>query len=152
MTDDSLAKLPEPDPSPAPKPSRGRGRGRGGRGRGAGTVSEKDTNTNVKATPKAKAKVPFLLTNLVRTGNQMGSSSSWKIIQKSLRQTIASRLQIEPLSSKAVGDAQLHLNRSILVMLGKILPSDDHLAEPSGLRPSQALCDSAAELLQILDI
>lgn len=45
-------------------------------------------------------------------------------------------------------DAQLALNRSILIMLGKLMP--DEVNSVAYNKPSRAMHDSATELLQFL--
>lgn len=127
----------EPAKSDA-KPGRGKGRGRG-RGRPPIPAAEK------KKTPP---KFPYLLTNLVRAGNQMGSSSSWKIILANLKSTVTQKLRLRPLSELTEESANGHLckNRSVLQMLGKL--TDSGGLSFGGMPPSSALNDSAEELLQ----
>ena len=80
----------------------------------------------------------------------MGNSGSWRIVRRSLKQTIAARLSILPKSElRPDCQAQLELNRSLLVMLGK-LPSDAGSTESCPIQSPQAVRDSAAELLQLL--
>ena len=97
--------------------------------------------------PKAKAKSPFLLSNLVRAGNQMGNASSWRIVLGSVKSIVQSKLKLQPLS-EATEESQSHLrhNTRVLHMLGKLRSTDI----PCSQQPSQALVNSAEELLQIL--
>lgn len=132
-----------------PEPS-GKGKGRG-RGKGRGKTGPKGKGAEVapKAKAKAVAKVPLLLTNLVRTGNQMKSSSSWRIVRNNLAQVIAGKLEIRAMSGQGVGSqANLSMNRSLLIMLGK-LPAEMETSTWS-THPSPTMCQAAEELLQIL--
>lgn len=138
-----------PDPKPEPEPPTLKGRGRGGRGRkpkGVGKGKVEETEKEKEKNAKAVTKVPFLLTNLVRTGNQMSNAGSWRIVQQALQRIISERLQICPLSSlPADAENQLELNRAVLTKLNK-------LSGPGTAMPSRIMSDSATEPLQFLDL
>ena len=104
-------KATEPAPVALPTttsvPSQGRGRGRGkGTGKAKAKASAASASTpggkpDTKPPPKAKpdqekASKPnrqhSFLTNLVRCGNQMGNSSSWNILKRTLVDLIQSSL------------------------------------------------------------
>ena len=116
--------------------SRGRGRSKGSRGRGksrgagntedSGEVaSKKDGNDNDNDREKAPMKKhPFLLTNLVRTGNQMGGASTWGIIQRAAEQLIFDRLVLVGQSLRSEASSEnMKFNHEIMKLLGKI-PND----------------------------
>ena len=151
-------KMEKERPCPVPK-SQGKGKAKGkkgssgsgssGKGKGKGKNHEGEAEQE-KAT-KTKTKVPFLLTNLVGTGNQMGNASSWRIVQNALKQTITKNLVIQPLSSiPPDGKARMSLNRSLLIMLGKLPPEVATSGNLTSGMPSKTMCDSASELLQSL--
>lgn len=135
-----------PEPKPEPELPKSKGRGRGGRGRkpakGVGKGEDKGKEKEKGAKPVTK--VLFLLTNLVRTGNQMSNAGSWRIVQQALQRIISERLEICPLTTlPADAEAQLELNRTVLIMLNK-------LSGPGTAVPSRIMSDSATELLQFL--
>ena len=135
---------PQPDPQPALAKGRGRGRGRG-RGKVDGVKGQKDSKDpgSAPAVPDKtlpKPRKAFLLANLVRAGNQMGLSSSWKAMLRNLRQLISDKIKIEPLSAlPRDAECRLKHNTGVLEMLGKL----------SG--PSKCMNDAAQELLVFLD-
>eukprot|EP00435_Cladocopium_sp_Y103_P026688 s1849_g6.t1 len=155
------------DPEPAAPETKPKGRGRGrGRGRGASKGSK---GADVGPPPKTvidekeKAKVektkkgPFLLTNLVRVGNQMRGASTWSILQNALQKVIAQKLVLLPLSSRPQSALDhLKVNIEILTFLGKLPPGFDFKlfesqsdACPMATSKKQsAVMESASELLR----
>lgn len=74
-----------------------------------------------KPVPESKPKsAPTLLTNLVRCGNQMGNSSSWAIVESALKDQIATKLKIKPLSELTHHQRLQHEQENIktLTLLG----------------------------------
>ena len=111
----------------------GRGRSRGSRGRGrsrsagntevGGEVASKKDNDidNENDFEAPMKKHPFLLTNLVRTGNQMGGASTWGIIQKAVEQLIFERLVLVRQSLRPEASSEnMKFNHEIMKLLGKI--------------------------------
>ena len=157
---------PVTDEAPAAASNSGRGRGRGrGRSKTAETkLSESGTDSGSKKqmqppddmkvnSGKGKTQGPFLLTNLVRTGNQTGGASTWKIMKCTLKTLISERLTLVPFSERGVeADARLQKNINTMKFLGKVpedfaldLPDQDSLQkQPAKLAK---LC-SAIEFLQ----
>lgn len=129
-----------------PAPARGRGRGRG-RGTVKGTGKGEETQPLPKAKTQKKTTMS-LLSSLVRTGNQMGNSGSWQIVLKQVKKIMADQLVLHS-SDDLAGDChgRLAINRSILVMLGKL--NQDSSGAPSSVPAS--LQSSSEELLEFLD-
>lgn len=122
--------------------TQGRGKDKA-KGRGKGKKGPSPQNTELaNGKAKAKAKSPFMLSNLVRAGNQMGNASSWRIVIGSVKSIVESKLKLQPLS-EATEESRDHLrkNTRVLHMLGKL-----RNVETCKLQPSQALVDSAEEL------
>lgn len=92
-------------------------------------------------------KTPSLLTNLVRCGNQMGLSSSWKFAEHSLNQQIHAKLKILPLSQLSAQQKSDNEKANIqtLTLLG-IWQTTEQLA---GCKKT-AMMESAEELIEIL--
>lgn len=87
------------------------------------TPKAKPETEDVKPTPAPESKpksAPSLLTNLVRCGNQMGNSSSWAIIENALKDQIATKLKIKPLSALTPHQRLQHEQENIktLTLLG----------------------------------
>lgn len=153
-------------PKSQPLPPKGKGRGRArGRGRGrSGKVDDSDKGDklggddtdNKGKQPKKHAKIPFLLTNLVRTGNQMGNAGSWKILLQNLKCLIGAKLKIEPLANLPDdADSRLASNRAILTMLGKLAPESDGADDVAACKvsgPSESMRDASEELLKFLGL
>ena len=133
----------EPAPPPAGK-GRGKGRGRGrGRGR-AGKDEPAPSEPKQKQKQQTQRRQPSLLTNLVRTGNQMSNAGSWRIVHDTLKKTISIRISIKPISSLPAGsEERKEQNRGILSMLGKVFDPGS-----SGHMPPKGLFESANELLE----
>ena len=135
-------------------PATSKGRGRGGRGRGRKSKDDKPDDHEGKQKEQQqqknnKAKESYLLANLVRAGNQMKSSSSWEILQRSVLHLISKSLVLRPqskLPSLEVRLGRQARNRRILTLLGK-LPGPDTPADAKQPR----VWATAAELLQHLD-
>ena len=136
---------------------RGRGRGRGGKKSSSSTMDGKDTCVGQTETTEQKQnskdssqqRVPYLLTNLVRTGNQMSAASTWNLLQKSVRACIVSKLQLLPLSDYSSPEAQsfLAINTATMEMLGKL---PEIVIGKNGLKKPSALRDTTTELLSCL--
>ena len=150
----------EPEPAAPEIKSKGRGRGRG-RGRGKDSKSEdvepkiQDSKEKDKA-EKAK-KGPFLLTNLVRVGNQMRGASTWSILQNALQKVIEQKLLLLPFSSRPQSaHDHLKFNIEILIQLGKLPSSfkfNEFECEPdqhgtANSKKQSELVESASELLR----
>lgn len=151
----------ESEPAPVvatPEPARGgrgrgRGRGRGGKGNVGDGSSDNPPQQN-NAPPRKRQ--PFLLTNLVRTGNQMGGATTWTLLQKSLELLISEKLVLAPMSSRAPDAAMENLKRNqhILSTLGKI-PEDfdlNQMEQPQqqcGASKPSAVWETAAEFLRL---
>jgi hypothetical protein len=150
----------------APLKGMGRGRGRGknakGRGKGGKPGGDDDEKSNKdkdrdKDDKDPKKKVPSLLTNLVRTGNQMSGASTWSILCKALDMLVCEKLQLLPISQiPADAPARLKWNQGILKLLGK-LPQEFDL-EKFDSNPEQyldgkkrfpAMLESAVEFLRL---
>ena len=159
------AETTDAEPDPAPLKGRGRGRGRGknvkGSGKGSKTGGDEDGKKNKDKHDKdpkdTQQKGPFLLTNLVRTGNQMGGASTWSILCKALDKLVSANLQLLPVSKMPV-DAHDRLiwNQGIMKLLGKLPPEFD--IEKFDSNPEQyltgkkrfpAMLESAVELLRL---
>lgn len=126
-------------------PAQAKGRGRG---RGRGTAKGKGEETQPLPKAKTQKKTTMsLLSSLVRTGNQMSNSGSWQIALKQVKKIMADQLVLHS-SDDLAGDCsgRLALNRSILVMLGKL--NQDSSGAPSSVPAS--LQNSAEELLEFL--
>lgn len=128
-------------------PAKGRGRGRG-RGTVKGTGKGEETQPLPKAKTQKKTTTMSLLSSLVRTGNQMSNAGSWQIVLKQVNKLMAERLVLHS-SNDLAGDCagRLAINRSILVMLGKL--NQDSVGAPSSVPVS--LQNSSQELLEFLD-
>ena len=137
---------------------RGRGRGRRGKGgrKGSGKgKSETDTSEMANKKQKDQKKPPFLLTNLVRAGNQMGGSGSWALIGRALERLVDENLELLPMSQRP-SDDRLRWNQDILKVLGKVPPDFDIVAFGSGSDSDETLptkrngvLESAIELLRL---
>ena len=119
--------------------------------RGRGTVKGTGKGEETQPLPKAKTQkktTMSLLSSLVRTGNQMGNSGSWQIVLKQVKKIMADQLVLHS-SDDLAGDChgRLAINRSILVMLGKL--NQDSSGAPSSVPAS--LQSSSEELLEFLD-
>ena len=152
-------KPPESAPATAAPAQRGRGRGKG-RGRGRGVVPEPvqqdQSQSQSQSQKKGKGKVVTMLSSLVRAGNQMGNSSSWTIVLGQLGPLIAEKMVLQRLSALAAGaEAQMELNKGILIMLGKMNPDKDghgDTDETARSEVSPALHESSTELLRQTDL
>lgn len=157
----------EPEPAAPEIKPKGRGRGKG-RSRGKGSKSEdvgpapkkdiEDSKEKDEKTEKAK-KGPFLLTNLVRVGNQMRGASTWSILQNALQKVIEQKLVLRPLSSRPQSALdQLKFNIEILKLLGKLpsgfdfnateLSEDSDQHSTANSKKQSELVESASELLR----
>lgn len=130
----------------------------GGRGRGRKSSSTMDGKDCVKETDESEQQnskdnsrknVPYLLTNLVRTGNQMSAASTWNILQKSVRACVASKLQLLPLSDYSSPEAEsfLAINTATMQMLGKL---PEIVTDKNGVKKPSSLRDTTTELLSCL--
>lgn len=154
----------EPEPAaPEIKPKgrgcgRGRGRGKGSKSEDVGPAPKKDSKEKGEKTEKAK-KGPFLLTNLVRVGNQMRGASTWSILQNALQKVIEQKLVLRPLSSRPQSALdQLKFNIEILKLLGKLpsgfdfnateLSEDSDQHSTANSKKQSELMESASELLR----
>ena len=132
----------------APATSRGRGRGRGRGRKSKDDKPDGDEGKQKEQKQKNNAKESYLLANLVRAGNQMKSSSSWDILQKSVRHLISKSLALQPkskLPSLEVRGERQARNRRILTLLGKLPPPDT----PADAKQPRVWA-TASELLQHL--
>ena len=125
----------------------GRGRGRGGKGgrKGSGKGKEhaqaETSEANQKKENQTQTKKAFLLTNLVRAGNQMGGSGSWTLLGRALEGLV---------------DDMLRWNQYILKVIGKVPPDFDIVAFDSDsgsgnelpLTKRNGVLESAIELLR----
>lgn len=90
----------EPEDKDGPAPGGNKGKGRGGKGKGKGKAGKAkaqpaDTDApNARRQPPKKQTNQNVLTNLVRCGNQMGNSSSWSILKKTLFELVLSTLTV----------------------------------------------------------
>lgn len=149
--------LQQPQPEKA-ETTRGRGRGRSsnkGKGR-SGKGSQENKESESKPPPKTP---PSLLTNLVRLGNQMGQSQSWRCILKNLTVCISQRLTLAPRSSLTAEQerAQMQVNRTLLILLDILDSSQevDNVLPPQKADVDMAstrrpLREAAEELLKFL--
>ena len=135
----------------APATSRGRGRGRGRGRKSKDDIPDSDEGKQKQEQQQKKnnkAKESYLLANLVRAGNQMKSSSSWEILQRSVRHLISKSLVLQPLSKLPpleVRQERQARNRRILTLLGKLPPANT----PVDAKQPRVWA-TAAELLQHL--
>ena len=120
-------------------------------------MEKKNKDKHDKDPKDTQQKGPFLLTNLVRTGNQMGGASTWSILCKALDKLVSANLQLLPVSKMPV-DAHDRLiwNQGIMKLLGKLPPEFD--IEKFDSNPEQyltgkkrfpAMLESAVELLRL---
>lgn len=137
---------------------RGRGRGRGGKGgrKGSGKGKEQAQAETSEANQKKEnqTKKAFLLTNLVRAGNQMGGSGSWTLLGRALEGLVDENLELRPMSERP-GDDMLRWNEYILKVIGKVPPDFDIVAFDSDSGSGNELptkrngvLESAIELLR----
>ncbi len=132
-----------------PKPTRGRGRGRGRGGKSSGEVETKsDAPSTIDAAAQpTRKRFPYLLANLVRTGNQMQNAGSGAMLRKQALALITKRLTVHPIGRKPTNaEEQLVWNRHLLTMLGKLPAEHDATRE----KPT-AINKTAEELLLSLD-
>lgn len=139
----------------------GRGRGRGGKGgrKGSGKGKEhaqaETSEANQKKENQTQTKKAFLLTNLVRAGNQMGGSGSWTLLGRALEGLVDENLELRPMSQRPADD-MLRWNQYILKVIGKVPPDFDIVAFDSDsgsgnelpLTKRNGVLESAIELLR----
>lgn len=130
---------------------RGRGRGRGKKAKEQDQTAEEDKKQKKDEKENQKKKSPFLLTNLVRTGNQMGGAGTWTLLEKALVKIVNQRLELCPVSQRP-SDDRLRWNQDLLKLLGKVPPDFDILDFDSNpeQRPTKmsASLESAIEFLR----
>ena len=145
FTVDKTLQQPQPE-----KAETTRGKGRSGKG------SQENKESESKPPPKTP---PSLLTNLVRLGNQMGQSQSWRCILKNLTVCISQRLTLAPRSSLTAEQerAQMQVNRTLLILLDILDSSQevDNVLPPQKADVDMAstrrpLREAAEELLKFL--
>lgn len=116
---------------------------------GKDCVKETDESEQQNSKDNSRKNVPYLLTNLVRTGNQMSAASTWNILQKSVRACVASKLQLLPLSDYSSPEAEsfLAINTATMQMLGKL---PEIVTDKNGVKKPSSLRDTTTELLSCL--
>ena len=102
------------------------------------------TKTDSEPVQKPAKKGPFLLTNLVRTGNQLSGGTTWTILQRALDTAVRKRLRLLPVSTLPQdAEDRLRWNKDLLTLLGKLPPDFE---QPAG--KLDAVAESTSELLR----